>query len=57
MSFAVKSGLEQRDAAIKVGELSTRTLLFSVNKFLIPSTKYDALRNESDSAKLLLESL
>ena len=57
MSFAVKSGLEQRDAAIKVGASGATTLFFKDNKFLIPQTKYDALRNERQLAKRLSESL
>jgi Asp-tRNA(Asn)/Glu-tRNA(Gln) amidotransferase B subunit len=57
MSFAVNSGIEQRDAAIKVGASGATTLLFKDNKFLIPLTNYDALRNENELAKLLIESL
>ena len=38
MSFAVKSGIEQRDAAIKMGASGATTLLFKDNKFLIPQT-------------------
>jgi hypothetical protein len=57
MSFAVKSGIEQRDAAIKVGASGATTLLFKDNKFLIPQTNYDALKNEDDLAKRLIERL
>ena len=57
MSFAVKSGIEQRDAAIKMGASGATTLLFKDNKFLIPQTSYDALKNEDQLAKRLIESL
>ncbi len=35
-SFAIKSGIEQRDAAIKIGALGATTLLFVDNKFTMP---------------------
>lgn len=57
MSFAVKSGIEQRDAAIKVGASGATTLLFKHNKFLIPQTNYDALKGEDKLAKQLVENL
>jgi Domain of unknown function (DUF4443) len=57
MSFAVKSGIEQRDAAIKVGASGATTLLFKHNKFLIPQTNYDALKNEDQLEKQLIEDL
>ncbi|MGN6623367.1 MAG: DUF4443 domain-containing protein [Candidatus Nitrosocosmicus sp.] len=37
-SFAIKSGLEQRDSAIKVGALGATTLLFKDHKFIMPRT-------------------
>ena len=57
MSFAVKSGIEQRDAAIKVGASGATTLLFKDNKFLIPHTNYDALKDQDQLAKRLIEDL
>jgi Domain of unknown function (DUF4443)/CggR N-terminal DNA binding domain len=55
--FAIKSGIEQRDAAIKMGALGATTLLFKDDKFVIPSTNYDSLRKESHIAELLIEKL
>ncbi|MGC2426749.1 MAG: DUF4443 domain-containing protein [Nitrososphaeraceae archaeon] len=55
--FAIKSGIEQRDAAIKMGALGATTLLFKDDKFVIPSTKYDSLRKELHIAGLLIEKL
>ena len=55
--FAIKSGIEQRDAAIKMGALGATTLLFKDDKFVIPDTNYDSLRKESHIAGLLTEKL
>ena len=46
MGSTVKSGIEQRDAAIKMGASGATTLLFMDNKFFIPLTGFDALQNE-----------
>ncbi|HYZ58886.1 MAG TPA: DUF4443 domain-containing protein [Nitrososphaeraceae archaeon] len=46
-SHAIKSGVEQRDAAIKIGAKGATTLLFKQNKFMMPSsTNYDSLQKE-----------
>jgi hypothetical protein len=57
--FFIKSGIEQRDAAIKIGATGATTLLFKHNKFVIPSTNnyYDSLEKEPHIAKLLIEKL
>ena len=57
--FFIKSGIEQRDAAIKIGATGATTLLFKDNKFVIPSTNnyYDSLEKEPHIAKLLIEKL
>jgi hypothetical protein len=57
MSFAVKSGIEQRDAAIKVGASGATTLLFKDNRFLIPRSNYNALKDEEQLARQLIENL
>jgi hypothetical protein len=57
MSFVIKSGLEQRDAAIKIGALGATTLLFQDGKFFISGTNYDSLKNERQLSKLLIEKL
>jgi predicted transcriptional regulator len=57
MNSAIKSGIEQRDAAIKVGASGATTLLYENNKFLIPHTHYDALKDEGQLAKRLIENL
>jgi predicted transcriptional regulator len=55
--FALKSGLEQRDAAIRMGAIGATSLLFNHNNFLMPGTDYDPLIKEPNTAKLLLKKL
>lgn len=55
---AIKSGVEQRDAAIKIGAKGATTLLFKQNKFVMPSsTNYDSLQKEPKISKLLIRML
>jgi hypothetical protein len=57
-SHAIKSGVEQRDAAIKIGAKGATTLLFKQNKFVMPSnTNYDSLQREPKISKLLIRTL
>jgi len=55
--FAVKSGIEQRDAAIKMGATGATTLLFKENKFVMPASSQDSLKKEQDIRKMLAEKL
>jgi hypothetical protein len=59
LGFAIKSGIEQRDAAIKIGGTGATTLLFKDNKFTMPdsSSIYDSLRKEPRIRRLLIEKL
>lgn len=57
MGSTVKSGIEQRDAAIKMGASGATTLLFMDNKFFIPLTGFDALQNEFRLSKQLIDTL
>ena len=54
-NFAIKSGIEQRDAAIKMGAKGATTLLYKEGRFVMPSTKgtFDPLRAEPQIHKLL----
>jgi len=57
-SHAIKSGVEQRDAAIKIGAKGATTLLFKQNKFVMPSnTNYDSLQREPKISRLLIRTL
>lgn len=57
LKFAVKQGVEQRDIAIKMGAKGATTLLYDNGKFLIPGTKFNALKEEKGIEKLLKENL
>ena len=57
MADSIKSGIEQRDIAIKAGALGATTLIFKDGKFLIPGTNFNALFNETQIQKKLIESL
>ena len=62
-SFAINSGIEQRDAAIKVGALGATTLIYMNYKFVMPGTSSsinddDSLQKvEPDIAKFLISHL
>jgi hypothetical protein len=62
-SFAINSGIEQRDAAIKVGALGATTLLYNDHKFIMPgvpasaSNEYFLQNGEPDVAKYLVDNL
>lgn len=57
MSSAVKSGIEQRDAAIKMDASGATTLIFRNGIFLLAGTKLDALKTEHKIHKLLVVGL
>lgn len=42
----IKTGIEQRDAAIKIGALGATTLIYQDQKFLMPDRNQDSLRKE-----------
>jgi hypothetical protein len=58
--FAIKSGIEQRDAAIKMGALGATTLLYKDRKFVMPgayNNNKNSLQIESHVANLLVDKL
>ncbi|HKU50198.1 MAG TPA: DUF4443 domain-containing protein, partial [Nitrososphaera sp.] len=60
LSYAVKSGIEQRDAAIRIGGTGATTLLFTDNKFVMPTTAgrtQDSLRKDPATRSALVRSL
>src|ERR687888_910668 len=59
-SFAIRSGIEQRDAAIKMGALGATTLLYKEHKFVMPgayNNNKDFLQKESHITNLLIDKL
>jgi hypothetical protein len=57
LSVAIKLGIEQRDAAIRVGGVGATTLLFRKGKFVIPVTYIDSLKKEPQIHGLLIKEL
>ena len=60
LSYAVRSGIEQRDAAIRMGGIGATTLLFRENKFVMPasgSRDQDTLRKEQNIRAILIDKL
>jgi hypothetical protein len=55
--FAVKSGIEQRDEAIKMGATGATTLLFREGKFVMPASSHDSLRKEPQVRRMIIEKL
>lgn len=57
--FTIRSGIEQRDAAIKIGALGATTLLYKDNKFVMPGAYNDKdfLQREVYIANLLIDKL
>ncbi len=51
--FAVKSGIEQRDAAIKMGATGATTLIFKDGRFTMPASSQDSLKKEPAVRKML----
>ncbi len=54
---SIRSGIEQRDIAIKSGATGATTLIFKDRKFLVPKTNFDALADELIIQKILMENL
>jgi hypothetical protein len=59
LSYAIKSGIEQRDAAIKIGGIGATTLLFMEDRLVMPTAgrTQDSLRRDPDIKSLLLDGL
>jgi hypothetical protein len=54
---SIRSGIEQRDIAIKSGAMGATTLIFKDGKFLISGTNFNALVDELHVQKILIENL
>ena len=57
MSSLIKDGIAQRDAAIRMGASGATTLLFKDNKFLIPQTDFDSLKDEHQLSEQMIKNL
>lgn len=56
-SFAIKSGLEQRDYAVMYGSSGCTTILFKENKFVFPGEDKDCFSNDEKTKKFIIENL
>ena len=57
LGFVVRSGIEQRDVAIRMGATGATTLLYSEGRFKMPDSNHDPLKSEQGLRKELLERL
>jgi len=55
--FAIRSGIEQRDAAIRIGAKGATTLVFNEAKFVMPSNSQDSLRKDPVVRRMLVAKL
>lgn len=55
--FAIGSGIEQRDAAIRMGATGATTLLYREGRFAMPDSGHDPLKKEQALRKELTEKL
>ena len=53
----IKMGIEQRDAAIKIGGIGATTLIYQDKKFLMPDRNQDSLRKDPKLKEHLLTKL
>jgi len=57
IAYNVRSGIEQRDAAIKLGAVGATTLIFKNGRLLMPDTREDLLRNNPKIHSLIIKKL
>lgn len=55
--FAVRSGIEQRDAAIKIGATGATTLIFKDGKFTMPASSQDSLKKDPVVRRMMVGNL
>ncbi|HWY35324.1 MAG TPA: DUF4443 domain-containing protein, partial [Nitrosopumilaceae archaeon] len=57
IAYNVGSGIEQRDAAIKLGAVGATTLIFKNDRLLMTDTQEDLLRNNPKIHSLIIKKL
>lgn len=57
MAYNIKSGIEQRDAAIKAGAVGATTLICKNERLVLPGTGEDLMRNDQKIHLLIMEKL
>jgi hypothetical protein len=56
-AYGIRSGIEQRDEAIKSGAIGATTLIFKNGSLLMPSTREDLLRKDPKLHSLIMKKL
>jgi|SRR5579885_359177 hypothetical protein len=56
-AYTVKTGIEQRDIAIRHGAIGATTLVFKDDKLMMPGKNLDSLRKEPKICELVITSL
>lgn len=57
MAYNIKSGIEQRDAAIKAGAVGATTLICRNDRLVLPGTGEDLMRNDQRVHLLIMKEL
>jgi hypothetical protein len=57
MAYNIKSGIEQRDAAIKAGAVGATTLICKNERLVLPGTGEDLMRNDQKIHLLIMKKL
>lgn len=57
MAYAIKSGIEQRDIAIKAGAVGATTLIYKNERLVLPGTGEDLMRNDPKIHSMIIERL
>lgn len=57
IAYAIKSGVEQRDTAIKSGAVGATTLIFRHDRLLMPDTREDLWKNDQKIHSLIVKRL
>ncbi len=57
MAYNIRSGIEQRDAAIKSGAVGATTLVFRNERLVLPGTGEDLMRNDQKIHSLIIEKM
>jgi len=55
LAYVIRSGIEQRDEAIKAGAIGATTLIFRNGRLLMPGSREDLLRNDPKIHSLILQ--
>jgi hypothetical protein len=57
LAYNIRSGIEQRDEAIKAGAVGATTLIFKNKSLVLPGTGEDLMRNDQKVHSLIIEKL